>query len=138
MEIAIYPEGGGDPVFLTGELSEEGMQSGEMANSRVMDFPPLVDSDEVGCQDYGNESTELSFQIERTWATSGDAAAYWLEHQAIPRKGRIRLRAQKTSGEDVVERWLLNAGIPKISGRFEGCCSLFRYTITGGRLTPPQ
>lgn len=137
MELAMYPTSGGPPVFLTGDLSEEGMQSGKLDNSRVMEFPPLIDAPGVTAIDHGNEQNALSFVIQRTWDTPGDAAAYWLTHKAlVPRTGRLRMRAQQPDGLLVIERWLNGAGIPAISGTFEGCATTFQYQIVGGTITP--
>jgi hypothetical protein len=45
------------------------------------------------------------------------------------------MRAIQLSGTLVLERWLNGAGIPAISGNFEGCATTFQYTIQGGKLS---
>lgn len=135
MELVMFPASG-PPVSLTGELSEEGMQSGELESRAQMDFPPRVNAPDVEAIDYGNRQNVLSFVVERTWPTPGDASAYWLAHaESLPRTGRLRMRAQQTGGEVVVTKWLNGAGIISARGTFDGCATTFRYQIGGGLIT---
>ncbi|CAN5544960.1 hypothetical protein BH09VER1_BH09VER1_24550 [soil metagenome] len=136
MELAIIPTGGGAPFLLTGTLSEEGMQSGTLDNSRAMEFAAYVDGDGIEALDRGNDQNTLNFIVERTWNTPGDAASYFLTHEAtVPRTGRLRMRAQQPGGAVVITKYLNGAGIPNIKGTFDGCGTKFQYTVVGGTIT---
>lgn len=127
-------------ILLTGEISEEGMQSGELESRTIIDAPSLIDAQEIEAIDYGNEQTSLSFVVERTWATPGEAAAYWLSHPGeipTPRTGRLRMRAQQTDTSVVLERWLNGAAITSLRGTFDGCSTRFTYTLIGGAISAP-
>lgn len=135
----MYPAAGGPPVLLTGPISEEGMQSGDLNNARLIEFPPLIDAPGLAAEDFLNESNSLTFTIQRTWDTPGDAAAYWLTHmETLPRTGKLRMRAEQPGGTVVLQRWLPGAGIPSVRGTFSGCETTFTYQVIGGVITATE